>query len=105
MKIIGRYIGSTHPEGSFKIIHIATQYGQKDFNVDVKESEKQLKDIKQHDIISIEYKDVHNFVIEKSKVHCPKCSSNDTRFSSYKLTKDGLKKVYVCKACHKEISM
>jgi len=105
MKVIGRYIGTTHPKGSFKIVHIATQHGQKDFDVNLEKSKKQLKDIKQHDVISIEYKDAHNFIIEKTKIHCPKCSSGATRFFNYRMTKDGLKKTYVCKECHKEFTI
>lgn len=105
MKIIGRFIGATHHKGSYKIIHIVTSQGQKNFDVDLEESKKQLKDIKQNDIISIEYKNVHDFIIEKTKIHCPKCNLDDTRFSSYKMTKNGLKKLYICKACHKEITI
>jgi len=102
MKVIGRFIGIT----PLRILSIATYHGQKDFIVDLKESKKQTKDINKNEIISIEYKNEHNFLIQKAKAHCPRCSSDNTRFFSYKLTeKDRMKKLYKCKSCHKEFTI
>lgn len=102
MKVIGRFIGTT-PLG---ILSIAIYHGKKDFTVDFEEAKKQTKDINKNEIISIEYKNEHNFLIQKAKAHCPRCSSDNTRFCNYKLTgKDGLKKLYKCKPCHKEFTI
>ena len=102
MKVIGRFIDIT-PLG---ILNIATYHGKKYFTVDLKESKKQTKNIMKNDIISVEYKDEHKFLIQKSKIPCPRCNSDATRFFSYKVTeKDGLKKLYKCKACHKEFTI
>jgi len=102
MKVIGRFIDIT-PLG---ILNIATYQGKKDFTVDLKESKKQTKDIRKNDIVSVEYKNEHKFLIEKSKIPCPRCNSDETRFFSYKVTeKDGMKKSYKCKSCHKEFTI
>lgn len=101
-KVIGRFIGITPSE----ILSIATYHGRKDFTVDLEEAKKQTKDINRNEIISIEYKNEHTFLIQKAKAPCPRCNTDNTRFCSYKLTgKDGLKKLYKCKTCHKEFTI
>jgi len=102
MKVIGRFIGITPS----KILSIATYHGQKDFTVDLEEAKKQTKDIYRNEIISIEYKNERAFLIQKAKAHCPRCNTDNTRFFSYKLTdRDGMKKLYKCKTCHKEFTI
>ena len=102
MEVIGRFVGIT----SLGTLSIATYHGQKDFTVDLEEAKKQTKDINRNEIISIEYKNKHTFVIQRSKIPCPRCKSDKTQFFSYRITGNNeMKKLYKCKPCHKEFTI